>query len=103
MASARRDDRVTYNPDLLDFGGDHIAGPQPFLGIASRADTCGRAGGDDIAGLERDALADVGYEPVDLKEHVTGIAALLLDAVAGKPAIEQIGSASRRDRECQEV
>ena len=40
-------------------GHDHVTRPHPFLRIATRAHTFGRAGGDDVARFKRNATADI--------------------------------------------
>src|SRR5690606_11205568 len=54
-AGSDGDDGVAHGADAFDVGFNHVAGPQPFLRIAACAHAGGRARGDDVAGLERDA------------------------------------------------
>ena len=45
---------MAQRANALDAGLDHVARPQPFLRAATRAHAFRRAGGDDVARLQRD-------------------------------------------------
>ena len=52
------DDRILHHADALDLAPGAVAGLQEDRRIAEDADARGRAGGDEVAGLERDVPRD---------------------------------------------
>src|SRR5690606_14679536 len=51
-------------------------------GLVAEADARGRAGGDHVAGHERDEAADIAHQGLDAEDHgpgVAGLAALAID------------------------
>src|SRR5712691_4833560 len=69
-------DRVDQHADALDVDLAGVALLHPQRRLARVADAGRRAGEDDVAGLERDALGDVGDGLRDRKHHVGGIVGL---------------------------
>ena len=51
------DDRVLDRADALDLAADAVARLEEDRRVAEDADAAGRAGGDDVAGLQGDAAA----------------------------------------------
>src|SRR5690625_630547 len=79
---------MAYSADFFDISLDNVSGPKPFLGVTASANALGRAGGNNIAWLEGDALANIGNKVGNIKEHVLGIRLLLHLAIYFKPEIE---------------
>src|SRR6266849_8038623 len=70
-------DRVDQHADARDVDLAGVARLHPDrVGLARVADAGGRAGEDDVAGLERDALRDIGDGLGDRKHHVVGVVRL---------------------------
>src|SRR6195256_6513523 len=70
-------DRVAQNADALDLDLAGVAVPHPHrIGLAGMADARRRAGEDDVAGLEREALGEIDQHLAHREHHVVGVVGL---------------------------
>src|SRR5262245_64305597 len=68
--------RVDEHTDALNVDLAAVAALHEYWRLAREANARGRAGDDDIAGLERHALADVDERLSDREHHVVGVVRL---------------------------
>src|SRR5436853_6225556 len=72
----RRDAAIPHRADAVDRAHDLLADGEVAARIARGADAGGRAGEDQVTGLEGAEAREVGDELPDAKDHVAGAAAL---------------------------
>src|SRR5262245_30422066 len=80
-------DRVAQDADALDLDLAGVAVAHPDrIGLARMADAGRRAGEDDVAGLEREALGEIDQHLAHRKHHVVGV--VRLHDLAVEPAFD---------------
>src|SRR5438034_2726451 len=84
VTRSRRDDAVAENADALYFGLDHVLIVEILGRRPPETDSVRRAGGDDVARLERHAAGQKLEDGVDTKDHVRRGRILFGDAVDAK-------------------
>ena len=80
--------RVGEPAEVADLHLHEVAGPQELA--AREADAVGRAGGDDVAGLEREDPASSGDQRRHAIDHVRGVGLLLEVSVDPEPKVEPL-------------
>ena len=74
--------------EAFDAEADGLAGAEEGGRLHAHADAGGRAGGDDVAGVEREELAEVADELLHAEDHRGGGAVLAALAVDFEPELE---------------
>ena len=74
--------------EAFDAEADGLAGAEEDGRLAAHADAGGGAGGDDVAGVEREELAEVADEFLDAEDHRGGRAVLAALAVDFEPELQ---------------
>src|SRR6266566_8830003 len=87
-------DRIAQDPDSLDLDLANIAVSHPGGRLAGMADTRGRAGKQEVARLQRNALGRISDGFGDRKHHVRGV--IGLHHLAVDPALDLEALAARR-------
>src|SRR5690348_2879736 len=77
--------------EALDAESHGLAGAEEGGGLHAEADAGGGAGGDDVARVESEELAEVAHEFGDSEDHGAGIAVLAALAVDFEPEVEVLG------------
>ena len=88
---------MAQRTDTLDRRDDNVARPHPLLRGPTGADAGGRAGCDDVAGLEGYALADISNQFIDLEQHIGGVATLLLHTVDRQAEVERLRNRTKQE------
>src|SRR5581483_9308473 len=68
--SGRANDSVPHHPDAFDFRFHHVAVLHVFRRRTAKAHALRRAGGDDVAGFERQALREELQDGVHGEDHI---------------------------------
>ena len=93
------DDALELFAEAFDAEADGVAGAEKHRGLAAHADSARCAGGDHVAGVEREELAEVADQLSHGEDHRRGVAVLHALVVHFEPEAEilRVGDFVLRD------